>query len=45
MKGESEMVCKTLVNNMPGKPDGIEGKIQQARDLGITYGELMARGM
>jgi hypothetical protein len=27
------------------KPDGIEGKTQQARDLGISYDELMARGM
>ena len=27
------------------KPTGIELKTQQARDLGISYGELMARGM
>jgi len=27
------------------KPTGIEAKTQQARDLGISYGELMARGL
>lgn len=27
------------------KPKGIDAKNQLARDLGISYGELMARGM
>ncbi len=40
MKGESEMVCKTLVNNMPGELD-MEGRWVVAR---LVDGELWFYG-
>ncbi len=40
MKGESEMVCKTLVNNMPGELE-IEGRWVVAR---LVDGELWFYG-